>query len=340
MTKKTFSLIGAGRMGQNHLQVALNLGLEISAIYDVSIRSLENISLPLPSSTLLTNDFDKFIEQPTPDITVIATTAPSHSGLIEATAKAGRKVLICEKPLATSISELSQITKLVDDYGLQIAVNHQMRFMDQYRLVKKFQHKYKLGELCTMSVNGANFGLGMNATHYIEAFHWLNNAEISRVSGRVKRQARPNVRGKEFYDYAGFALIESESGALLFIDFQEKLGHQVLVVYNFEFGKIVVNELIGTLSVDCRLEEDLNQETFRYGLPGRHFEFNVKPTELIDSTAELYNQLLFGTDYPNHLDGARTVRAAIATIHSTMNNGTAISPMDPMLGTIDGLSWP
>jgi hypothetical protein len=212
--------------------------------------------------------------------------------------------------------------------------------MDQYRLVKDLQKEHKLGELCTMSVNGANFGLGMNATHYIEAFHWFDNTEISRVSGRVKRQVQPNVRGKEFYDYAGFALIESDSGALLFLDFQEKLGHQVLVVYNFEFGKIVVNELVGTLSIDCRSEEDLNQETFRYGLPGKHFEFNVKPAELIDSTAELYNQLLFGTNYPTHLDGARTVRTAIATICSTMNNGRPISPMDPMLQTVDQLSWP
>ncbi len=118
MTKKTFSLIGAGRMGQNHLQAALNLGMEISAVYDLSLSSLENISSVTPTSTLLTDDFDKFTNLPASDLTAIATTAPSHSRLIEDLASAGRRVMVCEKPLATSVSELSRISELVKVHDL------------------------------------------------------------------------------------------------------------------------------------------------------------------------------------------------------------------------------
>ena len=340
MTKKTFSLIGAGRMGQNHLQAALNLGMEISAVYDLSQSSLEKASSLITTSTLLTNDFDEFVNFPSSDITAIATTAPSHSQLIEALAIAGRKVMICEKPLATSVSELSRISELVKMHDLKIAVNHQMRFMDQYRLVKDLQAKHKLGELCTMSVNGANFGLGMNATHYVEAFYWLSGHEIANVSGNVRKQGRPNVRGNEFYDYAGHMLLQGLSGSILFLDFQEKLSHHVLVVYNFEYGKIIVNELLGTLTVNSRSERDLTEPSFRYGLPDNHFQVQIEPAELINSTTELYAKVLEGSDYPTHLDGERTVRSALAAILSTELGGIPVSLDDVRFNRMEKLSWP
>ena len=340
MTKKTFSLIGAGRMGQNHLQAALNLGMEISAVYDLSLSSLEYISSAIPTSTLLTNDFDKFTNLPASDITAIATTAPSHSSLIEDLASAGRRVMVCEKPLATSVSELSRISELVKVHDLKIAVNHLMRFMDQYRLVKDLQKEHKLGELCTMSVNGANFGLGMNATHYVEAFYWLSGDDIANVSGNVKKQRRPNVRGNEFYDYAGHMLLQGRSGSILFLDFQEKLSHHVLVVYNFEFGKIVVNELLGILTIDSRSENELTEPSFRYGLANNHFQVQIQPAELIKSTTELYDRVLEGSDYPTHIDGERTVRSALAAILSTELNGVPVKLSDSRLGQMENLTWP
>jgi predicted dehydrogenase len=340
MTKKTFSLIGVGRMGQNHLQVALNLGMEVTAVYDLSQTSLTNVSKILTSPAVLTTSLAEFTDSPIADITTIATTSPGHAELIENLARTGRKVIICEKPLATSASELTQIANLVENFKLRIAVNHQMRFMDQYRLIKKYQSEYQLGKLCTMSVNGANFGLGMNATHYIEAFHWLVGGEISSVTGHVQKQQLPNVRGSNFYDYAGYMLVHGGAGALLFLDFQESVGHQVLVVYNFQFGKIVVNELDGTLTIDSRSISDLGEPTFRYGMPNLHIDAVLKPAELLQPTADLYAEVLANRDFPTHLDGERTVKAALAAILSTKMGGIQVKIDDPALDTMDKLTWP
>lgn len=340
MDKKTFSLIGAGRMGQNHLQVALNLGMEVVSVYDVSHESLTSISSRLPESTLLTTDLRDFIKSPIADLTTIATTSPSHSELIESLASAGREVIVCEKPLATSVSELTRISGLVSKFNLRVAVNHQMRFMDQYQLIKKYQSDHQLGKLCTMNVSGANFGLGMNATHYIEAFHWLVGKEITSISGNVKKQHMPNVRGNQLYDYAGYLIAQAGSDSLLFLDFQESIGHQVLVVYNFEFGKIAVNELVGTLTLDCRIAGDLREPSFRYGMPNFHAEATIKPAELLQSTTELYSQVLLGADYPSHLDGERAVRVALASILSTQLEGAKVRMDDPGLDKMERLSWP
>ena len=340
MTKTTFSLIGAGRMGQNHLQSALSLGMEVRSICDMSAASLANISQSLTDSVIMTTDLNEFLASPVADITTIATTSPSHAEIIDKLAKAGRKVIVCEKPLATSVSELTQISDLVERYSLRIAVNHQMRFMDQYRLVKKYQSDYQLGSLCTMSVSGANFGLGMNATHYIEAFHWLVGNEITSVSGNVTKQHLPNVRGSQFYDYAGYILAHAGQDSILILDFQERIGHQVLVVYNFQFGKIVVNELAGTLTIDSRLPEDLAQPSFRYGMPNLHTEVVLQPAELIHSTAQLYSQVITNGDFPTHLDGERTVRTALAAILSTNLGGIQIKIDDVDLAQMDRLTWP
>lgn len=340
MTKKTFSLVGAGRMGQNHLRAALNLGMDITSIYDINSESLENIASLCNTPTLITSNFNEFIQFSPSDITAIATTSPSHSDIIQKLAKAGRKVLICEKPLATSTYELSEISEMVRKFGLTIAVNHQMRFMDQYQIIKKMQKEYELGDLCTMSVNGANFGLGMNATHYVEAFHWLGKTEISSVSGNVNRQKKPNIRGKEFFDYAGYMLIQGETGSLLFLDFQENAAHQVIVIYNFQYGKICVNELSGTLTLDSRMGEDLNEPSFRYGLTNQHLESKINPAELIQSTTDLYAQVLLGNDYPTHLDGERTVRSALAAILSTELGGVQVKLDDTRLDDLARLSWP
>jgi predicted dehydrogenase len=340
MSKTTFSLIGAGRMGQNHLKVSQNLGLEIKAIYDVNKESLDTISRLLKSDALLTDRFDEFMHISATDITTIATTSPSHAGLIEALAQGERKTIICEKPLATSTLELKQISELARRFDLRIAVNHQMRFMDQYRIVRRLQQEHRLGDLCTMSVNGANFGLGMNATHYIEAFHWLSRTEISSVSGNVRRQQSPNVRGAEFYDYAGHMLVQNDTGSLLFLDFQEKIAHHVLVIYNFEFGKICVNELSGTVSLDSRLDTDLSEPSFKYGLTNQHLEVKINPAELVESTSYLYKQLMLGDDYPSHLDGERTVRAALAAILSTGLGSVPVKLNDQRLDEMRDLTWP
>ena len=340
MDKKTFSLIGAGRMGQNHLQVALNLGMEVVSVYDVSHESLTNISKTQAKHALLTTDLNDFINSPIADVTAIATTSPSHSELIDSLASTGREVIICEKPLATSVSELTRISELVNKYNLRVAVNHQMRFMDQYQLIKSYQSDYRLGKLCSMNVSGANFGLGMNATHYIEAFHWLVGKEITSVSGNVKKQHRPNVRGNQFYDYAGYLIAHVGSDSLLFLDFQESIGHQILVVYNFEFGKITVNELVGTLTLDCRRADDFNEPSFRYGLPNFHVEATIRPAELLESTAALYSQVLLDGDYPSHLDGERAVRVALASILSTELEGASVRIDDPALDKMARLTWP
>jgi predicted dehydrogenase len=341
MPEQSFSLIGAGRMGQTHLQAAVNLNLEIRGVFDLNQNTLASISSTLiQESTSLTSNLEEFLHLEPATLLTIATTAPSHCQLIKSAIEAGFKKIVCEKPLAVSIRELEEIENLCIKNKVVLSVNHQMRFMEQYSVIKKLQTKFDLGSLVTMTVNGANFGLGMNGTHYMEAFHWLTQSEFTTVSGSVRKQKNPNVRGKQFYDYAGFVVIQGNARAVLFIDFQEEASHQIVVVYNFEKGKIIINELQGKLTIDCRETKDLHEPTFRYGLTNNHHELTIKPAELLKSTSRLYDEVLRGGDYPDYSDGARTVRSAIAAIHSSELGGFPISPFDVRLSQIVDLTWP
>ena len=341
MPRVTFAIIGAGRMGLMHLNAATKLGFNVKAVHDTNLVSLQKIPRENYSAdTELILDLEDFFSIGTVDLLAIATTSPSHSGLIEAAIANGQKRIVCEKPLATSTQELNRISALATSNSVDIGVNHQMRFLQQYTSIKTHQRDFGLGSLCSMSVSGANFGLGMNATHYIEAFCWLVGQDIDVVSGHLEKESTPNRRGSQFVDYAGYIVARSKEGAVLFLDFQEKASHQIIVVYNFEFGKVTCNELMGTFTIDCRFSESRNEPSNRYGLANLHEEKTFEPLDLVDSTALLYTKILNGEDYPTHFDGARTVRVALAALYSSKMNGVPISPLDPALDGLERLFWP
>ena len=54
-----------------------------------------------------------------------------------------------------------------------LAVNHQMRFMEQYLTPKAIIEGDAFGGLTSVTVVGGNFGLSMNALHYFEMFRFM-----------------------------------------------------------------------------------------------------------------------------------------------------------------------
>ena len=277
-------------MGMVHLEAAMKSNLTPRVVFDSdSQRARDALSTLRLSDVLVASDINEFARLSSGDLITIATTSPAHLELIRMAAESGSSLIVCEKPIVNSFDEILALRGLVEKYNLQIAVNHQMRYLEQYTKIREWQDGYGLGRMTTMSVSAANFGLGMNATHYFEAFRWLTNEKIRQITGWVHTQSAPNVRGSQFYDYAGTLIGFNPSGAKLFIDFPEQAGHQVVVVYTFEFGKITVNELLGEAIINVRSEEFLKLPSTRYGSPDSQFEKSFASVNLVDSTSLIYS---------------------------------------------------
>lgn len=308
------SIIGFGRMGRNHLEACKLVGVEIISICDTKL-SQEDVSLEFPNISFF-NQLDDLLNAQLPELVIISTTAPSHFDLAKKVMDRGIKYVLCEKPLVNSLQDAYQLREIARAESVNFAVNHQMRFMDGYRVVKQLAEDYPLGELRAMNVSGANIGLSMNGTHYFEAFSWLTNSRITHVTSWLDNQHLSNPRGEEFKDFSGQVLCRNQDNQRLYLDIGSDLGHEIIVDYAFSFGHVTVNELRGTGSIVARMKDQVHEKTQRYGLPGIQEDFTFSTLSTSETSAMTLSQLVSGGNYPTLEDGLHTISVAFASIKS------------------------
>ncbi len=227
-----FGIIGVGRMGRRHLQVAKRLGFEISGLYDPSQDAI-NTALSgqeLPASVVF-RSVDDLFDRAAPQALVVSSTAPSHCEFVCRAARAGVRYILCEKPMAVSVSQCEEMIEACENVGTVLAVNHQMRYMEQYTQVKALADSPEFGGLRSMTVAASNIGFAMNASHYFEAFRYLTGEELISVSAWLDDERVPNPRGMQYDDRAGQLRAVSASGRRLYMEIGVDQGHGLHVIY-------------------------------------------------------------------------------------------------------------
>lgn len=332
----TFAVIGLGRMGQVHIQAGIQEGLHLVGVWDQNEDVMREVSsthnLQFDFSTFVT--LESMVSKTNPDLIIVATTATSHCEIVLSVAGLGPKYILCEKPIATSISEAEKMIEACNKHQVKLAVNHQMRYMDQYRAVNDEIENGRLGDFRSMVVSASNFGLAMNGTHYFEAFNWLSRSDAEFVTGWIDDTPLVNPRGPQFVDYSGQVLVQNNDGKRLFIDCSGDLGNGVLVVYNFTFGKIIINELQGKMEIFGRELSHLDLGTQRYGMPSWNEIKKIKPAELIDSSAQVMNELINAESFPDGNAGLKALRMVLSGLMSSVQDSRKISVHDPGLSKL------
>jgi predicted dehydrogenase len=263
---------------------------------------------------------------------VVATTAPSHADLVCHAAECGAQVILCEKPMAVSIAECDRMIAACEAAGTRLAINHQMRFMEQYTRIKDMLASDDFGGLSSATVIAGNFGLAMNGSHYFEAFRFLTDEPASRVSARFSEGDVPNPRGPQFRDKAGAIRVETASGKRLYIEASADQGHGIAVVYASRFGRVFVDELTGAIMAVHREPEHRELPTTRYGMPWVEITERIAPTSVIEPTKRVLQSLLEGGAYPTGADGLAAVRVLVAAYMSAEAGG---EPVDLATTTLD-----
>jgi predicted dehydrogenase len=325
----TAAVIGAGRMGRVHIQALLDLGLDVVAVCDPLDENLKLAAgmLPHGQPQLFADAAPLFDLRP--EVVAIATTAPAHDGLCLAAIDAGASVIVCEKPFTTSVTAGEKVTAAARAAGTRVAVNHQMRFMDQYVRVRELLDTGAFGRLASMSVVAGNFGIAMNGSHYFEAFRYLARQPVAIVSAWFDRTELPNPRGAAFRDRSGVILGWNEAGQRFHMDASADQGHGMSVTYAAEFGRINVDELGGAIRFIHRKEEHRAAPSTRYGMPWEEGEIRFPQADNLGPTRAVYAAVLAGNDYPGAEDGLRTVRTLAAAYLSDSRGGASV-PVDSL----------
>lgn len=320
-------LIGAGRMGRSHAMALKELGLTLAAVCDLraDARNALGQEFSIAESARFADAASMLAAFPRPRLVVIATTANTHFELVQAAAGAGAAAIVCEKPMAASIDQCVGMIEACARAGARLAINHQMRFMPQYELVKSILDEGLLGRLASMTVVAGSFGLAMNGSHYVEAFNFLTGAWPASVSAHFTGEPINNPRGAEFFDQGGEFRFLAKSGQRLNIMIGHDQGHGMTVTYAGEYGHIFVDELEGEAIVTARREAHRSAPMTRYGMPWQRKTHRFTPADNVQPTKRLMEALLNGANYADGQTGLRVVSALACCYDSAEQDGRKLA---------------
>ncbi|MBR0994710.1 Gfo/Idh/MocA family oxidoreductase [Bradyrhizobium japonicum] len=318
-------VIGAGRMGRRHIFAARKVGFSLAGIFDSSPEALlATINECNVEESLVFADVQMMLDTVAPDAVVVSTTAPSHCDYVLASVAAGVQYILCEKPMASSLEECDRMIAACRGAGAKLAINHQMRFMEQYIDIKALTETPEFGGLRSMVVTASNFGLAMNGCHYFEAFRYLTNEEVTEISCWFDPNAVPNPRGPQYVDRSGQLRGITASGGRLIIELGADLGHGIEVIYGCRNGQILVDELAGFVRGIHRLPEYRDLPTTRYGMPAKEFQRKIAQADVTKPTEDLWRAMLSGDLYPTGENGRHAIAVLVAANLSGESGGRTV----------------
>jgi predicted dehydrogenase len=320
------AVIGLGRMGLRHVQVLRELDLPIIGASDTqhAARDKAAADFSLPASALFSDPVE-MITRAKPEFVVVATTAPSHETLVCEAARAGARAILCEKPMAVSLAACDRMIAACRAAGARLAVNHQMRFMEQYTRPKQIVEDASFGGLSSVTVVAGNFGMAMNGSHYFEMFRYMADEVPDGASAWFSAASVPNPRGPQFEDRAGSVRLTTPRGRRFYMDASTDQGHGMHVTYAGPYGRLDVDELAGCARLVVRRPEHRDLPTTRYGMPWEQHEFTIAPADAVAPTRAVVKALLAGDDYPDGEVGRLAVEALVAAYVSHEQDGRTVS---------------
>lgn len=322
MPRPRAAVIGAGAMGKRHIQVVRDLGLELVGVCDQRAESLATAAQEFnltPAQQF--SDAAEMLKTLQPELVVIATTTPSHAPFTITAAEAGAKYILCEKPMAASLAQCDQMLAACEQHGTKLAINHQVRFLETYQVIKELLYSEAFGGMTSITIVGGNFGMAMVATHQFELLRFMADEYPAEVSAWFSPEIVANPRGAEFEDRAGSVRVVTPSGKRLYIDAGSDQGHGMSFIFAARYGQIVFDPFAGVLTATSRKAEHRALPTTRYGMPSEQIERRFEPVNAVTPTRRVLEALLSNGDYPNGEDGRTALMTLVAAYISAEAGG-------------------
>jgi predicted dehydrogenase len=157
MSDITIGIIGAGMMGQEHIQ-NFNLldGARVTALADTDADMMAKAAAMTDGTPLQTDDFETLLGDDGPDALVIATPNFHHINVLDSALDAGKPIL-CEKPLCTSLDDTQKVMQRVAHHELIFQVGMEYRFKPALSAMIEHVHGGDIGKLHMLSIREHRF---------------------------------------------------------------------------------------------------------------------------------------------------------------------------------------
>jgi len=180
------------------------------------------------------------------DIVGVATHSPYHAEITVACAEAGVRAVLCEKPIATKLSDADRAIRACREHKTILAINHNRRWNPLWRAVRDEMRNGIIGDVYHAMVQWPTGRLGNVGTHMFDALRMLLGADATHVSSTLDPDVVPDCRGPQYRDPGGWGIVTFASGVRAFIEAPQtaKLPMVMRVVGSLGQIRIQRNEAI------------------------------------------------------------------------------------------------
>ena len=277
-----YALIGCGMISPNHIKAALANDLEIVALCDLveenRNKALELIPEEKRAGVTLYADHLKMLEEQKPELVAIALGSGLKRKLSIDCMKAGANVIV-EKPIALSLQDADDMIRTAEECGVKLIVNHQLRFGQTVRALKKESQEGNFGKLLHGTVqvrrnrNKAYFDAGkwrgtwandggtlMNqCIHYTDLLQWVMGSDVEEVFAYTDRMTHPYIEAED----VGLAVLKFKNGAYAMVE-----GTVNTYPKNLSDSMAIFGET-GTVSLEGKTLDDVKAWYFAEGPQSR-----------------------------------------------------------------------
>jgi len=146
MRKLKTAVFGTGFVGRVHLEGIRRLGyVQVYAIGEPQIEKANQLAAEFGVDKT-DADYRRILEDPAVDAVHVCTPNFMHFPIAKDALSAGKHV-ICEKPLATSTKEASELVKLAAEKKLRNATFHNLRFYPMVQQMRRMREDGELGDI-------------------------------------------------------------------------------------------------------------------------------------------------------------------------------------------------
>jgi hypothetical protein len=132
----------------------------------------------------------------------------------------------------------------------------------------------------------------------------------------------------QFDDYAGWVIATNRFNQRLSISFPSASAHGLLVNYDFQNAKLLVNELNGQVTAISRQKNFFEEPSYRYGLSSDIYEWSVEIPQVHEVSMQVLSALLSNQNYPNISDAILNTKYAMLCILSSKHSGKTVNLND------------
>ena len=240
------AVIGFGSIGRYHSDLVGQRYDNIAIVdFDPEARNTASVLHPTAMIAGSLDELDHRGWEWDQSLGIIASWGPDHASTFFDLVSRGVKRILCEKPLANSISLAAEMVDVACGDSVTLGIHHHRRYSGLVTGMRSLANKLAIGDPQAVYITGGASGLVTNGIHHID---WIVElfGEWPELVISTARGEKINPRSTELQFYGGTAAWMFPSGREATISFSNRssVSPKIIIYYRDAIAELVNNSEI------------------------------------------------------------------------------------------------